>query len=103
MKSMTLKRGIVVRAALLIAAVLVVAAASVQPAYTDENINVSCYKGDKDGGDYLGTVMAFSPAAAASQCNALYFACKGKCYGRFSDFDLGGDVCYDSSGREFLR
>ncbi len=102
MKGMTRKRGAALRAALL-AAVLVAASASVQLAHTEENINVSCYKGDKDDGSYLGTVMVFSPEAAAPQCNALYYACKGKCYGCFSDFDLGGDVCYDSSGKRFLR
>ncbi len=103
MKSMTRKRGIALRAAFLGAAVLVAAAASVRPAHPDENINVSCYTGDKDDEAYLGNVMVFSPAGAAQQCNALYYACKGKCYGCFSDFDLGGDVCYDSAGREFLR
>ncbi len=101
MKRMTRKRG--AAAALLGAAILVVAAALPRPAHTEENINVSCYKGDKEDGAYLGTVMVFSPEAAASQCNALYYACKGKCYGCFSDFDLGGDVCYDSAGKRFLR
>ncbi len=70
MKGMTRKRGSALRAALL-ATVLVAASASVQPAHTEENINVSCYKGDKDDGSYLGTVMVFSPEAAAPQCNAL--------------------------------
>jgi hypothetical protein len=47
--------------------------------------------------------MVFSPEAASTQCNALYYACKGKCYGCFSDFDLGGEVCYDSAGKRFLQ
>ncbi len=102
MERMTRKRGIALRAVLLVS-VLIAGTALVQPAYTDENINVSCYKGDKDDGAYLGTVMVFSPETASAQCNALYYACKGKCYGCFSDFDLGGDVCYDSSGKRVLR
>ena len=102
LKRLKRKRGAIHRA-LLGAAALVAAAASVQTAYTDENLNVSCYKGDKEGGTYLGTVMVFSPEAAAPQCNALYYACKGKCYACFSDFDLGGEVCYDSTGKEFLQ
>ncbi len=99
MKSMTRKHSTMLRATLLGAAVLVVAAASVQPAHTDENLNVSCYL----DGSYLGTVMVFTPESAGSTCNSINYSCKGKCYGCFSDFDLGGDVCYDNAGRKFLR
>lgn len=69
----------------------------------DENINVSCYRGNQGEGEYLGTVMAFSPESAGQKCNSLYYSCNGKCYGCFSDFDLSEDVCYDNAGRKFLK
>ena len=83
-----------------IAVVVAVVALSMTPAYTgDENISVSCYEDD----NYLGTVMTFSPETAGQICNSLYYSCKGKCYGCYSDFDLTEDVCYDNAGRKFLK
>jgi hypothetical protein len=84
-----------------------VLAALVMPAsyaYTDgESISVSCFKGDKGQGENLGNMMIFAPESAGRSCNSFYYNCYGKCYGCFSDFDLGVDVCYDNAGRKFLK
>jgi len=76
---------------------------SVTSAHADDNISVACYRGDMGNGAYLGTILVFSPDAAGQMCNSLYYGCGGKCFGCFSDFDLSEDVCYDSSGRKFLK
>ncbi len=68
-----------------------------------ENITVSCYRGDQSQGDYMGNVTVFAPETAGQSCNSLYYNCRGKCYGCFSDFDLSEDVCYDNTGKKFLR
>ena len=84
--------------------VLAVLVMPVSSAFTDgESISVSCYKGDKGQGDYLGNMTVFAPESAGQSCNSFYYACYGKCYGCFSDFDLSEDVCYDSAGRKFLK
>ena len=87
-----------------IAFVLATVIMQAPPAYTDgENISVSCYKGNLDMGNYVGNVMIFDPGAAGQSCNSLYYDCKGKCFGCFSDFDLSEEVCYDNAGRRFLK
>jgi hypothetical protein len=84
--------------------VLAAVAMPVTPAHTDdENVSVSCYKGDSNNGYMVGNMMIFSPETAGQSCNSFYYDCKGKCYGCFSDFDLSEDVCYDAAGRKFLK
>jgi hypothetical protein len=101
----SIKRVGLFRMSVGIAFVFVVAVAISPPsAYTDgENVTVSCYKGNLDMGNYVGNVVIFDPNTAGQSCNSLYYDCRGKCYGCFSDFDLSEDVCYDNAGRRFLK
>lgn len=72
------------------------------PVENGDDISVSCYL-NSDEGSYLGSLMTFAPETSAEMCNRIYYACKGKCFGCFSDFDLSEDVCYDNQGRRFLK
>lgn len=70
--------------------------------HADDNITVTCYSGPDEGSN-LGSLLTFAPETAGQICNKIFYACKGKCYGCYSDFDLGDDVCYDNAGRRFLK
>jgi hypothetical protein len=70
---------------------------------SDQNLSVTCYLGNPNDGNSLGSIMVNGAAAAGPSCNSLNFSCQGRCYGCYSDFDLSEDVCVDSSGRKFLR
>jgi hypothetical protein len=84
--------------------VFTILATMVTPALTDDDDHtVSCYLGSPVIGNYVGNVTVYTPDTAARACNILYYACKGKCTGCFSDFDLTEDVCYDNQGRRFLK
>ncbi len=98
------KNGAIVRAAVLIVTFVVAAIAPANPAYPqDENITVSCYKGNPEDGNYIGDLTAQTPEIAGRSCNSLYADCQGECQGCFPDSDITEDVCYDKSGRKFLK
>ena len=77
--------------------------ATIQPVPQDQNISVTCYVGNPNDRNSLGDIMVNSPGAAGPTCNAMFFSCKGACFGCFSDFDLSQDICVDNAGRKFLR
>jgi len=64
----------------------------------DEEITVSCYKGNLDEGNYVGTVTVTVPENSGQSCNTTYYECQDKCLGCFPDADLDRLVCYDNSG-----
>ena len=69
----------------------------------DQNFSVTCYLGNPNDRNSLGDIMVHSATEAGTTCNSMFFACKGSCFGCFSDFDLSQDICVDASGRKFLR
>ncbi len=69
----------------------------------DQNLSVTCYLGNPNDGNTMGGVMVNNPTAAGPTCNSLNYACQGRCYGCYSDFDLSEDVCVDAAGRRFIR
>jgi hypothetical protein len=69
----------------------------------DRSLSVTCYLGNPNDRNSLGDITVRGPESAGPTCNSLYFSCKGRCFGCFSDFDLSQDICVDSSGRKFLR
>ncbi len=98
------KTRVSVKAAVLIVTFLVAAAAQVKPAYAyGEVVSVSCYKGNPEDGNYIGDLTAQTPEIAGRSCNSLYADCQGECQGCFPDSDITEDVCYDKSGRKFLK
>ena len=70
---------------------------------SDKALSVTCYLGNPSNNQSLGSITVYSPAEAGINCNSLNYACRGRCFGCFSDFDLSQDICVDASGRKFLR
>jgi hypothetical protein len=68
-----------------------------------ETVSVTCYLGNPNDGQTLGSITVPSPAEAGPSCNSLNYSCRGRCFGCYADFDLSEDVCVDSSGRKYLR
>jgi len=69
----------------------------------DQTISLTCYLGNPNDKQTLGDLTVTSIEAAGPACNSMFYACKGRCYGCFSDFDYSQDICVDNSGRKFLR
>jgi hypothetical protein len=69
----------------------------------DRTISSTCYLGNPNDRQTMGDLTVTSAEAAGPACNSMYYACKGRCYGCFSDFDYSQDICVDNSGRKFLR
>lgn len=69
---------------------------------TERTVSVTCYLGNPNNRQTLGSISA-SAQSAGSSCNSLYYDCQGRCFGCYSDFDLSEDICVDNSGRKFLR
>ncbi len=68
-----------------------------------ETISVTCYLGNPNDGQTLGSITVPSPSEAGSSCNSLNYSCRGRCFGCYADFDLSEDICVDASGRKYLR
>jgi hypothetical protein len=98
------KSCLTVKVAVLVVILLVAADLQVKPAYTqEENIDVSCYQGNTEEGNYIGNLSVTTPENAGQDCNSFYYACQGECLGCFPDSDFTEDVCYDNNGRRFLK
>jgi len=69
----------------------------------DRTIAVTCYLGNPNDRQTLGSITVPSPEAAGPTCNSINFSCRGRCFGCYSDFDLSEDICVDGSGRRYLR
>lgn len=70
---------------------------------SDQTVSVTCYLGNPNNQQTLGSIMANRPSEAGSTCNSIYYACRGNCFGCYADFDFSDDVCVDGSGRKYLR
>ncbi len=80
--------------------ILFLAAIPAKPAYSqDENIKVSCYKGNTDQGNYVGELSVNNVFNSARECNLEYDACQGKCLGCAVDSNFN-QVCYDNEGKK---
>ncbi len=77
-------------------------ASSPSMAAMPETITVTCFLGNPNDRNFLGSV-ATNPASAGASCNSLYYVCQGRCFGCYADFDLSEDICVDSVGRKFIR
>ena len=72
-------------------------------AMPDKNLSVTCYLGNPNDNQSLGSITVNGPAMAGPSCNSLNYICQGRCFGCYSDFDLSEDVCVDAGGRRFIR
>jgi hypothetical protein len=70
---------------------------------SDQAFSVTCYLGNPNDGQTLNSITVYSPSEAGTSCNSLNYACRGRCFGCYSDFDLSEDICVDASGRKYLR
>jgi hypothetical protein len=86
----------------IIAGLLVGAMGPVTQAFADESISITCYNLQASETP-VGTAIAYDPSAAAGACNSLYYDCKGRCVGCFTDQDYLDSVCVDVSGAMFLK
>jgi len=69
----------------------------------DQTVSVTCYLGNPNDREVLGSIAVSNPLDAGPSCNSLNFSCRGRCFGCYSDFDLSEDICVDNAGRRFLR
>ena len=97
------KRGSANNATLLIFILLVGLAGTATPAFPqEEDIDVSCYKGNAEEGNSIGNLTVTDPANAGQMCNTTYYDCDGKCLGCIIDKD-GQEVCYDNNGNKLPK
>lgn len=78
------------------------AAANMAPV-AERSISATCYLGHPKERNSLGSMVVFTPEEAGTGCNSMFYECKGRCFGCYSDFDYSQDVCVDSTGKKFLR
>ncbi len=65
---------------------------------------VKCYKGNTQGGNYVGELSSVTNLQNAGRdCNSTYPDCQGQCLGCIYDSDFVQDICFDSSGNKFLN
>jgi hypothetical protein len=80
-----------------LAAVLILA----KPVYAeDEKIEVSCYRGNLDEGNFIGKLTVNEHRNGGHDCNLEYYYCQGKCVGCLIDAD-SRQACYDDSGKNW--
>ncbi len=70
---------------------------------SEVSLSVTCYLGNPLNNNTLGGIMVTSAESAGPTCNAMFFACKGNCYGCYADLDLSEDICANNAGKKFLR
>lgn len=93
------KGGVVVLIHFIIVTLIVAVTTMVQTAYAeDESIEVSCYKGNTEEGNFVGSLTVTRPANAVQDCNATYYDCDGTCVGCYYDPKLDKKVCFDKTG-----
>jgi len=70
---------------------------------SDQTVSATCYQGNPNDNEVLGSITVSNPLEAGPSCNSLYYSCRGRCFGCYSDFDLSEDICVNNAGRRFLR
>jgi hypothetical protein len=82
---------------------LITSVGSVQLAFADDTVSITCYTGYPPSNRYVGTVTIFDVSTASNACNAMYYDCRKKCIGCYIDRELVEDVCIDPFGNTFLK
>ena len=106
MKMNRLKRSgaflqVLLRASIILGLLFVVMG-PITKSFADQGISVSCYNLEKSEIP-IGNVVVYDTSLAARSCNSLYYDCKGRCVGCFTDQDYLDSVCVDLSGTMFLN
>jgi hypothetical protein len=66
-----------------------------------DQITVSCYKGDPSDNRWVGEVKVFDVNKGRGNCNMLYDRCEGDCTPCYRDED-GRQICLDRSGNPYF-
>jgi hypothetical protein len=72
-------------------------------AMPDRSLTATCYIGNPNNKQSLGSIVVATPEAAGPTCNSFYYSCQGRCFGCYADFDLSEDICVDPAGKKFIR
>jgi hypothetical protein len=103
--------GAAVRAAAFIIIVLAAATSMVEQSHAlgkdpsaiqEETVTVSCFKGNLDEGNFIGSLTVTSPQDAGRSCNSFYYDCQGECMGCVTNPN-GFQVCYDNEGKKITK
>ena len=86
----------------IILGLLVAAMGPIAQALADESISVTCYNLQASETP-VGNAVVYDASQAAQACNSLYYDCKGRCVGCFTDQDYLDSVCVDVRGTMFLK
>jgi hypothetical protein len=84
------------------AAAIIAAAGFASQTFGDAGVSVTCYNLQKSEHP-VGSVVAYDTSRAAAACNSVYYDCRGRCVGCFSDSDYLDVVCVDTRGTIFLK
>lgn len=68
--------------------------------YGEDDISVTCYRGDPADDRRIGEVAVFDVRSARGNCNALYYDCEGNCTPCYADED-SRVICIDPSGNPY--
>jgi len=69
----------------------------------EENITVSCFKGNLDEGNNVGELTVSKAENAGRDCNNFYQECQGQCVGCLYDYESSRQVCYDANGTKIQK
>jgi hypothetical protein len=93
--------GAALKAALIIATFLASLSIPAKQLHAeDENITVTCFKGNLDEGNNIGELTVNNVEDGGKACNNSYEDCQGQCLGCIYDYDLSKQVCYDTNGEK---
>lgn len=91
-----MRRGEAARMVLAAIAISVMLAGPAVADWGKTQIQLHCYKGDRDDNHHLGTVDVFDLARPSSHCNIMYNDCNGNCTACYTN-EEGREVCADNS------
>ena len=88
--------------ALVAMVILTVLAGPVAADWGKKEIQLHCYKGNRDNNHHLGTVAVFDLARPSSHCNIMYNDCNGNCSACYDD-EAGREICADNSNMPYVH
>jgi hypothetical protein len=97
-----LKKGRTISIALMAMVILTVLTGPVAADWGKKEIQLHCYRGNRDDNHHLGTVDVFDLARPSSHCNIMYYDCNGNCTACYDD-EAGREVCADNSNMPYIH
>ncbi len=97
-----MERGRAIKTLLVAMIGLVLIAGPAAADWGKTQIQLHCYKGNRDDDQHLGTVDVFDLARPSSHCNIMYNDCNGNCTACYTN-DEGREVCADNSNAPYYH